>query len=471
MKDGAGRNMRGDGPGEPLEEVRRRVLAALELGAGATVRWVKAAWEAADRLVRALEAGVDGAAGELWRAAGVDPRTLTVERVVARAPAGVTSAVGAVGEGLARAGRWLEKVLRFLPRDRQWRKAASGMSILLAVVAFSSFAVPPEAKPFPGGRRLTFVGYFENGWGGWYVDSFPTFQRHVEMVDIVMPFWHSVHPDGSVEDRGVRREVIDFARSHGVKVVPLFNNAKVRGSAGFLVSAQGREQAVKEIVEVVRDWGYDGVHIDFELLPPEWREAFTSFIAELRLALGDDSHLSVAVFPKVDISEEIHGLYDYRALAELCDFIVLMGYDRHWATAPAGPVSPYDWIERNLEYALETAGVEPLKLVLGVGGYGYDWPAGGGKANPASVVPSRFAADLARRRGATLKWDDESNNPHFTYFLEGVRHDVWYQDERVMALRLSQARSRGLRGIALWRLGYETPATWKVIARELGPRS
>jgi len=452
------------------EELRVRILAAAVGALRAAAALVGKLGKVLDIGLRRLERWTETAAEGLFRALRVEPRDLSVERIVDRLPSPLRRGLERIGDGLGALGRAFESPLAFLPRERAWRKVATGLVLLVVITTYSGFFAPPEAKPLPGQRRPLFIGYFENGWGGMLVDSFPTFQRHVELFDIVMPFWYSLHPSGELEDRGVRPEVADFARAHGVKVVPLVNNAKIEPTAAFLLSPEGRAGAIERVVDEVEEWGYDGVHIDFELLPSSWRKEYTSFIAELRERLGPGRHLSVAVFPKVDVHEEIHGVYDYAALAEICDFIVLMGYDRHWATAPPGPLSPNDWIEGNLQHALDNLEVPPGRLVLAVGAYGYDWPAGGGMANPASTVPSRFAPDLALRRGARLQWDDESRNPFFVYWQDGVKHEVWYQDERVMSTRLAQVVRYGLRGAAVWRVGYETPATWGVVERALGPR-
>lgn len=449
----------------------RRLLSAagrLVLGLGrltsATVRWM-------DRALRGLDDEVRAGTMAFLRAARLDREAFTVRRALARSPAWLREAVQTVGGWLETAGRRLGRAFAFLPGDRTWRQAALGTAMLLVAVSFGAPRVPPEAKPLlPGAWRPIVVGYFENGWGGMYGDSNPTFQRNAHRINIVMPFWHSIHPDGSIEDRGVRPDVIDFAHRSGIPVVPLFNNAKVGQTAGFVADPAAREEAVAEVMSLVRKWGYDGVHIDFELLPPEWRDQLTSFIAELRAALGPNRHLSIAVFPKVDVDYSLHGAYDYAALSGFCDFLVLMAYDRHYAGGPAGPVSPFDWVESNITYALTGLGVPPGKFVVAVGAYGYDWVNGGGTGTVATDVPSRYAADMARRHGAKVQWDDASQNPYFIYYAGRVYHEVWYQDERVMAQRIALARKYKLRGIAIWRLGYETPETWPVIRGELGAK-
>jgi len=78
------------------------------------------------------------------------------------------------------------------------------------------------------------------------------------------------------------------------------NNAKTGTSAGFLVDPAARQEAA----------------------------------AEIRAAIGPDKHFSMAVFPQVGVPAEISGAYDYAALSAFCNYIVIMGYDNHYAGEP-----------------------------------------------------------------------------------------------------------------------------------------
>ena len=57
-------------------------------------------------------------------------------------------------------------------------------------------------------------------------------------------------------------------------------------------------------------------------------------------------------------------------------------------------------------------------------------------------------------------WDVGAQSPHFTYTVDGVQHDVWYENGRSAAAKFSLARQYGLGGVELWRLGGEDPAVW-----------
>ncbi len=439
----------------------RRLLRLVSVGLGRAIQGFDAALGWLDDTAALVRDAV-------LRALRLNEADVTVRKALEDAPPWLTRGVAAFGSFLGSLGAFASRLFSYLPGDREWKRAASGMALLLAVVTVSNLTAPvPEAKPLlPGAWSPIVVGYFENGWSAMYPDSYPTLQRYAERIDIVMPFWYSLYPDGSIEDRGYRKEVVDFAHSSGIPVVPLVNNAKTGASAGFLTDPAARQEAAASLANLVAENGFDGIHLDFELLPAWWGSQLTSFIAEVRAALGPSKHLSMAVFPKVGVSTDVSGIYDYAALSGFCDFLVIMCYDEHYAGGPAGPVSPYDWTEANISYAVKDVGVPANKVVVAVGGYGYDWPLGG----MATDVPSQFIPDLARRTGATTRWDETSRNPYFTYYSGRTRHDVWYQDERVMADRISLARKYNLRGLAIWRLGYETQATWSVLMSEIGSR-
>ena len=86
--------------------------------------------------------------------------------------------------------------------------------------------------------------------------------------------------------------------------------------------------------------------------------------------------------------------YNYRAIAEVSDGVVLMDYDEHYTGqgGSAGPIASQDWFTKNLEEAKKSIPSE--KLICGIANYGYDWvqPPKRGKLpagcrNTASLFP------------------------------------------------------------------------------------
>ena len=101
------------------------------------------------------------------------------------------------------------------------------------------------------------------------------------------------------------------------------------------------------------------------------------------------------------------------------------------------------------------------KILLGVRAYGYAWPASGygGRA-----VTSSEAVSIAQRYGAAIQWDDAAQCPYFTYWPGNYAREVWFENPSSTAAKLDLAAQYNLGGIAIWRLGFEDPGIWKVIA-------
>jgi len=144
---------------------------------------------------------------------------------------------------------------------------------------------------------------------------------------------------------------------------------------------------------------------------------------------------------------------DYAAIGKAADLVCLMAYDWHWSTGPSGPIAPYDWVERVIKYSITQ--IPAHKLLLGVGLFGYDWVG-----TTATNLTWRQVITLAAQDQVDEAWDVGAQSPHFSYTVNGVQHDVWYENGRSAAAKFDLAKQYGLGGVELWRLGGEDPAIW-----------
>lgn len=317
----------------------------------------------------------------------------------------------------------------------------------------------PAAMP---GTHTTFqvVGFYENKTPN---DGMPSsrisFDAHYHQLSQVSPLWFSVSPDGSVANTGFDSSLVTEAHSHHVKVVPLFVNGK--GSTNVLLNRRTRLAAAQNIASVVKSDHLDGASIDFELLKPSSRSDLSAFVHDLSAKLHPMHKIvAVSVFPLVGLPASINGAYDYHALAQSADYLVIMAYDHHYSGGPPGPVAPYAWVQSNIVAALRQAPAS--RLVLSIGMYGYDW-INNGAAQPAPTVADVTAKAMAKSHGSTIHYVASESQNEFTYSKNGVAHVVWFMGDRSASARLRLAKKYGLDGISLWRLGMEDPNFWHVV--------
>ena len=159
----------------------------------------------------------------------------------------------------------------------------------------------------------------------------------------------------------------------------------------------------------------------------------------------------------LDYFRQWSGAYDFAALAKAADFLSFMTYDEHNGVTPPGAVSGTPWIRQALEFSLQ--GVPPEKATLGLPTYYHDW-TGVGRLTSSSYDDAMI---LAQRYGATPALDAVEEEMHFGYDVYGVHHELWIQSSDTLRRKLPLMYEYGLKGISVWRLGFEDPSFWNLI--------
>ena len=80
------------------------------------------------------------------------------------------------------------------------------------------------------------------------------------------------------------------------------------------------------------------------------------------------------------------------------------------------------------------------------------------------MVPLRSINPLVAKTGAHRLWSDPFVEPYFHYWSGREKHVVWFENELSSKIRFGFVKTYRLRGIAIWRLGYETKLFWRNVA-------
>jgi spore germination protein len=309
---------------------------------------------------------------------------------------------------------------------------------------------------------------------GYYVENnaadqagYQALANNLASINMVIPFSYKVNHYGMISGKH-NSNAAGLAHSGGSKLLALVNNIQGHNFNSntihrMLNDATARSRAVNGIARLLVEKGYHGVNIDFENVPARDRFYLTAFFRELAATLRPRGLLVTASVPAKtsDATQSSHsGAYDFRALAPYLDQVMIMAYDEHYAGGPPGPVASYPWFEKVINYALRFFSAN--KVVMGIAAYGCDWTARSGKARHNPAIQS-----LLRKYRVTPKWHPTYRVPYFYYKSWGVKHEVWYENAHSTAAKLLLVKRYNLRGVAVWRLGYEDPDIWKVISQSL----
>lgn len=233
------------------------------------------------------------------------------------------------------------------------------------------------------------------------------------------------------------------------------------GAAHVLLSTPtNRLQYISEVLRIVQDKGYKAVVIDFESLHPEDKNTFVEFLTELKAQLQPLGIPSiVCVMPitgHLPYEGVIIGAYDYVAIAQNANYIMLMSYNWSWPGGPPGPVASLPLVEDNIRYAL--ARMPRNKILLGLVRYGYDWVLPYRPAETTGTLAVQAVVQLAMRDQLPIQFDVQSLTPSLKYYdRQGREHVIWFEDARSLQMKLQLVQKYNLAGIAAWELSESFP--------------
>ncbi len=230
-----------------------------------------------------------------------------------------------------------------------------------------------------------------------------------------------------------------------VAYAPMITLRSAAEGRAMLASAGARAFAARELATLLESEHLTALHLDFEYLPPIDAPLLAEFLKVLRTSCKG-ARLSMAVFPQIGFPKERAGFHDLAIIGPHLDEIVLMCYDLHGPGTSPGPVTDITWSDRNIAHALKF--LSPRQIWLGVPAYGYSWEASGRAAalSARSGVREAKRCKAARHGSGTLYYECAG--------ARGLRR-AWIADRHTRALMERLAAKHGLRGTALWRLGFE----------------
>ena len=309
-------------------------------------------------------------------------------------------------------------------------------------------AAANSAVPVKAGRLQVLAFYA----AGVHV-SLASLWKYPRAISVFSPFWYSVNSVGGLKNKVVP-SVLSKVKKHHIPIEPLVNDAT--GVQAFLKTYPTRVNAARNIADMVKAGGYQGVDIDFEPPNNALSSELNAFIVELRDRLPRQDVITLAIVPNSG------GAYDFKALNPEVSQYVLMSYDEHAQGTGPGPVASATWVENIL--ARNEKGIPPGKIILGIPLYGYAWPDG---STNAATIP--YAA-IPRAMSAHSVWNPVDKESHATYTVNGTSYQAWWENLHGMKDKIVLAQRNKLAGVALWRLGYQNDSVMQLLLKQIGPQ-
>lgn len=295
-------------------------------------------------------------------------------------------------------------------------------------------------------------------------------------LDDISPSYFDLGEDGTLEiTAAMDRVFIADMHEQGVRVTPFLSNHWNREKG--ITALNNREELASQVANAIDEYNLDGVNVDIENVTENERESYVDFARILREKLPSEKSVSVAVAVNpYGITKGWQASYDYAALAQYCDYLMLMAYDEHYQGyvrnqgSGAGPVAGYKFVEDSIKAALKEVPAD--KLVLGIPFYGRLWERGASYGGYG--ISNYMVEELVKEYNGKVIFDYVKKSPKavivikeadkkpeiFGKRLEAGTYDIWFENEASIKHKLELIAEYDLKGTGSWSMGQETKSTW-----------
>lgn len=288
-------------------------------------------------------------------------------------------------------------------------------------------------------------------------------------VNVISPTWYFLADSEGEITSFADTDYVKSAHKKNMQVWALISNFSADvDSTTLLASRAARQKVQNYLIGQAKEIGFDGINIDFEGIAQEAGCDYVQFIRELSILCRKNGIiLSVDVPVPMDFSK----YYNREELGNVCDYVIMMGYDEHYAGSDiVGSVASMDFEETGIQNMLTE--VSKDKLISAIPFYTRLWYTETLADGTANVTSEAYSMDnieaLLTEKGVTATYDESTGQQYAEWTdSDGKFCQVWLEDENSIAARAALVSKYELSGIAEWVLGREQSWVWDVISKNI----
>ena len=288
-------------------------------------------------------------------------------------------------------------------------------------------------------------------------------------VNVISPTWYFLADSAGEITSFADTDYVKAAHKKNMQVWALISNFSADvDSTTLLASRAARQKVQNYLIGQAQEIGFDGINIDFEGIAQEAGCDYVQFIRELSILCRKNGIiLSVDVPVPMDFSK----YYNREELGNVCDYVIMMGYDEHYAGSDiVGSVASMDFEENGIQNMLTE--VSKDKLISAIPFYTRLWYTETLADGTTNVTSEAYSMDnieaLLTEKGVTAAYDESTGQQYAEWTdSDGKFCQVWLEDENSIAARAALISKYELSGIAEWVLGREQSWVWDVISQNI----
>lgn len=279
-------------------------------------------------------------------------------------------------------------------------------------------------------------------------------------VNVIAPTWFMLTDNEGDYTSLADQDYVTRAHAMGLQVWAVldnFNQGENVQSEILFASSSARKKLIASLMKDVAAYGIDGINLDIEGIKSSAGPHYVQFIRELSV---DCRKQGIVLSVDSYVPSAYSAFYNWAEQGRVADYVVMMGYDEHYAGGEAGSVASLGYERQGIEDLLKQVPKE--KIISAIPFYTRIWKEDASGTSSQSVGIAS-AKEWVESNQVQLYWQEELGQYYGELEKDGATYSIWMEEERSLELKMQLIRDNGLAGVACWRLGFEPQDIWDVV--------
>ena len=292
--------------------------------------------------------------------------------------------------------------------------------------------------------------------------TFDSYYGNTKGVNVISPTWFALTDNEGNYKCLADSEYVKKAHDAGVSVWALIDNfSKDVQSEVLLSKTSVRKKLIHNLMADAKKYGFDGYNLDFESLKESAGPHYVQFIREMSAACRNNGLiLSVDNY----VPAAYNRFYDRKEQGIVADYVIVMGYDEHYAGGEPGSVASIDYVKKGIENTL--LDVPREKVINAIPFYTRLWTETEDGEITSEAMGIEKAQKWIEENQVELYWQDSLGQYYGEKGIEGGSQYLWMEEEKSLKLKMDVIRDNDLGGVGCWKLGFEPASIWDIITFE-----
>ena len=290
-------------------------------------------------------------------------------------------------------------------------------------------------------------------------NNFDSVVAKTKGLNVISPTWFSLTDNNGNYKSLASRDYVTKAHERGLQVWALVDNFSGDVQTELLLaSTSTRRKLIDSLIADAEKYDLDGLNLDFESLKTEAGVHYIEFIRELSIPCRQKG-----IILSVDnyVPARYNSFYNLKEQGIVADYVIMMGYDEHFAGGEPGSVSSISYVKNGIAGMLENVPKE--KLIDAVPFYTRLWTEAGDGTITSKAMGIADAKKWVDNNQVELTWQADTAQYYGELQTGDGAQFLWMEEERSLKEKMNVIRQNDLAGVACWKLGFEDSAAWDSI--------